>query len=432
MDLQTTREQGVLVVSAGGRLDSHGAGQLETVLRDAVSDDDTMLVFDLSDLTYLSSAGIRVFLGSVREMKNRGGLAAFAAVPPYPMDVLEMAGFTRVFSIHAAREEAVRACLAASGDDLNIIDELRRPSKVVEGIRITAEPGSRDPASLRVAGSLQDLLFARITPADIRRERFSDIRYSIGLGALGRDIDDALPLLGEMITLHGSMVWLPTDGHGTPDFLTPATDTGAVPIYTAYNISLAGRFHEILTCEPAEGGAFSLDDLYRAVFARSRARREYRGVVAVAIWGVIDGLRSSGIAKAPLAADAPAGGASILDPGEFDRWFDSRPDPRYAGDTLVGFGVGIDLGADHGNFDPADLGRMYYVHPQNLGSQERFLHTHGVVFRNIPWDPSRDLDRQVRRIVTEGEFVDMRHLLDTTTLRRAKVGLAYISDIEAV
>ncbi|MGC9435077.1 MAG: hypothetical protein ACP5C4_03180 [Methanomicrobiales archaeon] len=228
------------------------------------------------------------------------------------------------------------------------------------------------------------------------------------------------------------MVWLPTDGHGTPDFLTPATDTGAVPIHTAYNIALQGRFQEILTCEPAEGGVFSIDDLYRAIFARTRHRRGYRGVVAVALWGVIDGLRSSGIAKAPLAPDAPANSASILDPGEFDRWFDSRPDPRYAGDTLVGFGAGIDLAAVEDAFDPADLERMYCIHPGNRGSQERYLHTHGVVFRNIPWDSSRDLDRQIQRIVSEGEFVDMRHLLDTTTLRRAKVGVASISDIEAV
>jgi hypothetical protein len=36
----------------------------------------------------------------------------------------------------------------------------------------------------------------------------------------------------------------------------------------------------------------------------------------------------------------------------------------------------------------------------------------------------------VKRIVEEGEFVDMRHLLDTTRIRKAKLAVSYISAIE--
>ena len=70
-------------------------------------------------------------------------------------------------------------------------------------------------------GDLNKVIFARIAEADIREKKFSEVMYSLGLGALGADKKDAMPLLGEMITLHGSMVWLPTDGNNTPDFLTP-------------------------------------------------------------------------------------------------------------------------------------------------------------------------------------------------------------------
>jgi len=58
-----------------------------------------------------------------------------------------------------------------------------------------------------------------------------------------------------------------------------------------------------------------------------------------------------------------------------------------------------------------------------------YLHNHGVVFRNIPYDPSLDLSSQVEKIVTDGEFVDMRHLLDSTRLRKAKIGIAYIQNL---
>ncbi|EJG07352.1 hypothetical protein Metli_1400 [Methanofollis liminatans DSM 4140] len=38
--------------------------------------------------------------------------------------------------------------------------------------------------------------------------------------------------------------------------------------------------------------------------------------------------------------------------------------------------------------------------------------------------------RGIERCLAEGEFVDMRHLLDMTRIRRAKIGIAYISAIK--
>jgi hypothetical protein len=58
-----------------------------------------------------------------------------------------------------------------------------------------------------------------------------------------------------------------------------------------------------------------------------------------------------------------------------------------------------------------------------------YLHNHGVVFRNVPYNASLDLNSQVKKITTDGEFVDMRHLLDSTRLRKAKIGVAYIHNI---
>jgi hypothetical protein len=96
----------------------------------------------------------------------------------------------------------------------------------------------------------------------------------------------------------------------------------------------------------------------------------------------------------------------------------------------VSFGIGIDLTDDLAHFRPDALESLYYENPLNTGSaKEMYLHNHGVVFRNIPYDPSLDLNTQVKKIVTDGEFVDMRHLLDVTRLRRAKIGVAYIQSV---
>lgn len=51
-------------------------------------------------------------------------------------------------------------------------------------------------------------------------------------------------------------------------------------------------------------------------------------------------------------------------------------------------------------------------------------------FRGVPWDAALDPSRQTERIVSDGEFVDMRHLMVSTRSRRAKQGAAYIPGID--
>jgi hypothetical protein len=287
------------------------------------------------------------------------------------------------------------------------------------------------PPVLRVTGDLDKVLHAKMTEADIRAKKFSEITYSLGLGALGADVKEAMPLLGEMITLYGAMVWLPTDGNNTPDFLTPQDTKGDIPVYTGFNITLDGPFNEYLTLDTKDPNGISITDIYRTIFSSAHDRVPgFRGVVAVTIWGILSGLASSGIKKSPLASAAPPGGATIMDPRYRAEWMASDTGMSYSGDTLVSFGIGVDLTGDLSKYDPETLDALYYANPANRGaSKQMYLHNHGVVFRGVPYDASLDLNSQVKKITNEAQFVDMRHLLDSTRLKKAKIGVAYIQDI---
>ena len=48
------------------------------------------------------------------------------------------------------------------------------------------------------------------------------------------------------MTIGGTMVWLPTDGNDTPDFLSPKKDTGEIVIYTGVNAALEGEFNDVV------------------------------------------------------------------------------------------------------------------------------------------------------------------------------------------
>lgn len=431
MEARSERKEGVLIFFVTGRLDAFGAQQLDTWTRDALHDDDHELVIDLAGSSYLSSGGIRTFNALKKEMKRRNGRFALTSVTEYPKKVLDMAGFSTVFDMFPTSDDAVRDIVKKRRDP-TLFNDIFYKKIVGEGVTLTIEPGwMTTPPVLRVLGDLNKILYSRMTEADIKAKKFSEINYSLGLGALGANVQEAMPLLGEMITLYGSMVWLPTDGNNTPDFLTPMDTQGEIPVYTGFNVTLDGPFNEYLTLDATNPQGVSIADIYRTIFESARTRvTSYRGVVAVTIWGVLEGLSSSMLKRAPLATSAPPGGISVMDSSQIHDWITSDTKSSYKGDTLVSFGVGVDLQHDLSSFNPGNLASLYYTNPMNKGSENMmYLHNHGVVFRNIPYNASLDLNTQVKKIVTDGEFVDMRHLLDNTRLRKAKIGIAYIQDI---
>lgn len=427
MDLATERRDGILTFVMHGRLDGYGAGQLSDAVQASLQDDDRSVVFDLAGISYLSSAGIRVLLAVKKRLKERSGILALAGMQEYPRSVLDMAGVTPVFSLFAGVEEAVIACKKPQ-DSLSVISDLARTPVAKGGVAYTFEQVSSKKAALKVTGSLDNVLHARMAAQNLHAIPFSALRYSLGLGALGGSVTDALPLLGEMITLHGSMVWLPTDGNETPDFFTPVKDTGELFVYSGYNVALEGPFNEIITVDAGDGGSISLSELYRAVFEFARERRrDSAGIVAIAMWAVIDGVCSTGVKKSPVAASAPENDLPINAEENVQEWFMLDDEPKYRGDTMVSFGFGIDLTADLAAYGRERLPAL--VDPAHAGAEPMQLHNHGVVFRGVPWDASVDLSRQIERIVSEAEFVDMRHLKENTRVRRAKLAVAYISEI---
>ena len=429
IEIRIAKEGEVPVVTITGRLDGFGAHQLDESLREIVPDDTRSVILNLAGVGYLSSAGIRVFLGLKKRLKQRGGTLVLANVGEFPRNVLEMAGFLSVIGIYPSVKEAEIACRSRpdAGALLPVTHSLTFSS---DGITYSVEPRPSGPASLIITGDLRNVLDATLTPGDIRSIGFTEADYSLGLGALGRDAGEAIPLLGEMITLHGSMVYVPTDGHYTPDFFTPLRETGDVRIFTGFNIALSGQFHEILTFETGKEGGVSLAGLYSSIFSFARGRRkDFKGIISLVLYGIAEGVISSEIKHSPVISSRPSNHKSIMDPENYDEWNDTNTEPRYRGDTLISFGIGIDFSDDLSGYDKDLIHALSYVHPSNRGEASLYLHNHGVIFRDVPYDSRAEISHQVKTTAQDGEFVDMRHLMDTTRVRKAKAGITYISSI---
>ena len=97
MTIQSIRRGTELTLAPAGRLDTLSAPELECALRGAL-DDVTALVFDFSNLEYISSAGLRVLL-SARKAMARQGTMKLIHVNEAILDIFEVTGFTDILTI---------------------------------------------------------------------------------------------------------------------------------------------------------------------------------------------------------------------------------------------------------------------------------------------------------------------------------------------
>ena len=86
-----------LKIILDGRLDTMSAPQLEGELKGAV-DGITSLIFDIGDLQYISSAGLRVLRSAQKVMYKQGSIVIRGANEDI-MEIFEVTGFSDILTI---------------------------------------------------------------------------------------------------------------------------------------------------------------------------------------------------------------------------------------------------------------------------------------------------------------------------------------------
>ena len=83
-------QAGAVTVKLSGSLDTATAPELEQQLTPVLAENIKDLVFDLAQLKFISSAGLRVFSMVRKQLKERGGKAGFVHMQPQIQEVFEI------------------------------------------------------------------------------------------------------------------------------------------------------------------------------------------------------------------------------------------------------------------------------------------------------------------------------------------------------
>ena len=81
---------GIITVKLKGSLDTATAPELAEQLAPVLARSMKDIVFDLAELTFISSAGLRVFASTRKMLKERGGQTSFVHMQPQIQEVFEI------------------------------------------------------------------------------------------------------------------------------------------------------------------------------------------------------------------------------------------------------------------------------------------------------------------------------------------------------
>jgi anti-anti-sigma factor len=293
MEIVTQQLGDALEVKVKGRLDNywteHLRGNLEEIIRGGAHG----IRLNLSEISFLSSAGVGLLVKFHTQLKGIGGSFIVTSPSERVKQVLDLCRLSTILLAQTTtaapspvRKIAVRRFSSPAGS-----------FEVME-----CAPGK--PLICERIGDPGLLKGCRFSSADCQMVTYPASTFGFGLGAFGHGFSDAQLRFGEFLAVAGSAAYLPTDGTNVPDFVVSSGKL--VPeMNVLYGLRCEGGFTHLMRFESASTeGPISLAGLVRTAL-------EVSGAPAIGMVMVVEsaGLVGAALRRSPAAAtgvsDAP-------------------------------------------------------------------------------------------------------------------------------
>ena len=95
------------VLDLKGYLDAHTAPELEKAFQDLLEGKKYNIVVNCRDLTYISSAGLGVFMAYIEDVRKNNGDIKLSNMSPKVYNVFDLLGFPLLYDITKDEAEAI-------------------------------------------------------------------------------------------------------------------------------------------------------------------------------------------------------------------------------------------------------------------------------------------------------------------------------------
>lgn len=103
-----TDDGNISILYIRGYLDAHTAPKLEQELQQLIDEQKYKIIVNFKELTYISSAGLGVFMGFIESVRENKGDIKLSSMSPKIFRVFDLLGFPTLYDILDSDTEALQ------------------------------------------------------------------------------------------------------------------------------------------------------------------------------------------------------------------------------------------------------------------------------------------------------------------------------------
>ena len=107
MEIKVRQEKQLVIVAITGSVDTLTSGEVTSFLSQQSEGGKKQIIVDLSQVDFMSSAGLRAILTALKESRHIGGDLSLAGAQPGVEKILKMSGFTNILKTYHTVKEAI-------------------------------------------------------------------------------------------------------------------------------------------------------------------------------------------------------------------------------------------------------------------------------------------------------------------------------------
>ncbi len=264
---------------------------------------------------------------------------------------------------------------------------------------------------LSVYGSIEDVLFSRISEQLLSGQKVGDVSYSLGFGAVAGSSEEAFLQLGELVTLPGIAAYLPCVN---PNFPEVNKDQENI-LHSPFKISISGFDNAKLNFNDYNN--IRAIDIWKKVINSENILDCESAIFAGVYFAKIDSFSGAYVKKVPTVETAPENDTPINDPEFYPEYFQATNYPEYSGKVAVITGVSIDTESPMINRLGGREQKIFYSHPGSTNQQESVvIHQHAIITNSteLP-DEMPSIGETIQHFIKGTEIIDVKHVVDTST-----------------
>lgn len=108
-EIQKENKESVHLISVNGEIDAGSSIYLDNALKEALENEEKKIVVDLSGLSYISSAGLGVFISHLDEFEHQGVKLVLFGINETVKQVFDILGLEKLLTIVETEEEAINS-----------------------------------------------------------------------------------------------------------------------------------------------------------------------------------------------------------------------------------------------------------------------------------------------------------------------------------